>query len=80
MGNLIKWWKYWSIWRVILILLGSIGISFISAYFLPHPWGLIGIIVICIIEGILIRKYGADAIIDFLDIFILLIFSYLNIK
>ena len=65
MGKIIRWWKYWSIWRVLLILLGSVGIGFILAYFLPHPWGLIGVIIICIICGILMWKYGADAIIDF---------------
>lgn len=65
MGKIIRWWKYWSIWRVLLILLGSVGIGFISAYFFPHLWGLIGVIIICIIGGILVRKYGNDAIIDF---------------
>lgn len=65
MGNLIKWWKHWSIWRVFLILLGSIGICSVSAYFLPHPWGLVCVLTTCLIAGILIRIYGPDAIIDF---------------
>lgn len=68
MENLFKWWKYWSIWRVFLILFSSVGISFILVYFLPHPWGLIGVIIICIVGGILVRKYGLDALKDFFEI------------
>lgn len=68
MEKLFKWWKYWSIWRVFLILFSSVGIGFILAYFLPYPWNLIGVIVICIIGGLLFRKYGFDALKDFFEI------------
>jgi len=53
----IRWWRYWSFWRVFLIAILAIGFSFLSAYFLPGPWGWILAIIIALIGQGLLRKY-----------------------
>lgn len=53
----IRWWKYWAYWRVLIIALVAMALSFVSAYFLPSPWGLVLSLIICSISGILIRRY-----------------------
>jgi hypothetical protein len=66
--GLVKWWKYWEIWRVFIIGIMSMVLSFLSAYFIPTPYGVIGVFIICGIGGILIRKYGPSAIKKFFEI------------
>jgi hypothetical protein len=46
-------------WVICLI---AMALSFLSAYFLPHPWGLLLVFVICGIGGALLRHYIPDVI------------------
>lgn len=54
MSNWIKWWKNKTFMSVLGIALGTMGISFLLAYFID--WGWIPAIMLCIGGGILIRK------------------------
>ena len=62
MGTWIRWWKYWACWRVLIIVLVAMALSFVSAYFLPSPWGLVLLLIICGISGMLIRRYMPDMV------------------
>lgn len=54
MSNWIKWWKNKTFMSVLGIALGTMGISFLLAYFID--WGWIPAIAMAICGGILIRK------------------------
>ena len=60
MANWVKWWKSKFFWIIFGIEIIAMVLSFLSAYFLPSPWGLICVILICIPSGIAIKKKIED--------------------
>lgn len=52
----VKWWKSKDAWIIIIAGLLAMATSFCSAYFLQWPWNLIGVIILCIPAGIIMRK------------------------
>lgn len=66
MANWIKWWKSKFFWTIFGIAIIAMVLSFLSAYFLPSPWGLICVILVCIPSGIAIRKLSIKKINEWL--------------
>ena len=58
--GLIKWWKHWEICRFFLISFLTVILGFLSAYFIPIPYGIIGVFVILGIGAALLWKYRAN--------------------
>lgn len=67
--NVIKWWKSKFAWMIIILVLIAMVLSFLSAYFLPNPWGLILVFLICLPVGITIRNLVKKKIDEFIDNF-----------
>lgn len=67
--NVIKWWKSKFAWMIIILVLIAMVLSFLSAYFLPNPWGLILVFLICLPVGITIRILVKKKIDRFIDDF-----------
>ena len=67
MANWIKWWKSKFFWTIFGIAIIAMVLSFLSAYFLPHPWGLICVILVCTPAGISIRKLSIKKINEWLN-------------
>lgn len=51
MSNWIKWWKNKTVMNIMYILLTTVISSAISAIFIPWPWNLITVLIICAIGG-----------------------------
>lgn len=54
MSNWIKWWKSDFFLTILGVVMVTMGITFVLAYFID--WGWIPAIMLCIGGGILIRK------------------------
>lgn len=65
-SKLIRWWRYASIWKLLGTAIGAVVISLICGLFIPEIWNVVCILVVCIIAGILMRKFFPDAMVDFL--------------
>ena len=64
MSNWIKWWKNKTVVNIIRILLITVISSAISGIFIPWPWNLITILIICAIGGLSTRRIAIKAIIN----------------
>lgn len=62
MSKWIKWWKNKTVVTIISILLTSVISSAIAGVFIPWPWNLITVLVICAIGGISSRKIAIKAL------------------
>ena len=67
MANWVKWWKSKFFWIIFSIEIIAMVLSFLSAYFLPSPWGLICVILVCTPAGIAIRKLSIKKIKEWLE-------------
>ena len=62
MSKLIKWWKNKTVMNIMYILLTTVISSAISAIFIPWPWNLITVLIICAIGGLSSRSIGLKAL------------------
>jgi uncharacterized membrane protein YccC len=62
MSNWIKWWKSKTVMNIIYILLTTVISSAISAIFIPWPWNLITVLIICAIGGLSSRSIALKAL------------------
>ena len=62
MSNWIKWWKNKTVMNIIYILLTTVISSAISAIFIPWPWNLITVLIICAIGGLSSRSLAFKAL------------------
>jgi uncharacterized membrane protein YccC len=62
MSNWIKWWKNKTVMNIIYILLTTVISSAISAIFIPWPWNLITVLIICAIGGLSSRSIALKAL------------------
>lgn len=62
MSTWIRWWKYWACWRMLVICLVAMALSFLSAFFIPEPWGILLVFVICGIGSFLLKHYIPDMV------------------
>jgi hypothetical protein len=60
----IKWWNYPSVWKLLGVMLGAMGASILSAFFIPGIWCLFGVLVSCGIGGYFMRKMIPDVLKD----------------
>ena len=56
MANWFKWWNYPSFWKLFGVAIGAVVICLFCALFIPGPWYLIPIGVVCLIGRFLIKR------------------------
>jgi hypothetical protein len=64
MANWIRWWNYASFWKLFGTGIGTVVICLLCGLFIPTPWCLIPIGVLCIIARILIKKIFPNVLED----------------
>lgn len=64
MGQVIHWWRYKSIWLLIIYLLSTFITSFLSVYFIPGLYSLIGIFLSCGLCGYLSMRNMSSVLND----------------
>lgn len=65
MSNLIKWWKNNFAWTLIGVVILTVVISFLFAYF--FEWGWIVSLIIALSGGFVIRKLIVNKINDYVE-------------
>lgn len=56
MANWIRWWNYASFWKFFGASIGTVVLCLLCGLFIPTPWCLIPIGILCIVGGVLMRK------------------------
>ncbi len=67
MANWVKWWKSKFAWTIIGLVALAMVLSFLSAYFIVDPWGLIGVFLICLPTGYILRRMVIKKIDEFVN-------------
>lgn len=67
MATWIKWWKSKFAWTIIGLVTLAMVLSFLSAYFMVDPWGLICAVLICVPTGFILRELILRKIDDFVN-------------
>lgn len=56
MAEFFKWWNYPSMYKMMIAGIVAVILCFLCGYFIPRPWFLIPISIICIIFGIIGKR------------------------
>lgn len=65
--EVIKWWKNKHFCLIVLTLVLTVVIGGICGYFIPFPYNLVIILILCVVCGIIVRNKVGDLLSEWLS-------------